>query len=126
MGLDCYWLKPNEKKSAPLHFEPGLCFENEHDEALRRNGSAMFRGKTFETIVRQITGESLYVDWMSPRKVRAVAKKLEKYVAKPWPLPPSVAEMAAGWELWTPEQIADIARMFRAYGEAGYGLAGSW
>jgi hypothetical protein len=126
MGLDCYWNKPNEKKSAPLDFEPPLCFEDHHDWQIRRDGWAMFRGKVFDTVVQQITGQTLYVEWMPPSTVQGVARKLEEYVAAPWKLPPSEDMDPTGWEFWTIQEIAEIARMFRAYGDAGYGLFGSW
>jgi len=31
MGLDNYWVKPGESKSAPLDFDPPLCIEDDHD-----------------------------------------------------------------------------------------------
>jgi hypothetical protein len=140
MGLDCYWAKPGESKSQPLDFDPPLCFEDEYDHQERREGWAFCAGsRQYQHAIRQITGISLRVStrprllfWRSndgtsvltSRAVLQIAERLEAFAEKPWPLPSS--EMRRGWEAFSAKEYRDIARMFRAYGEAGYQLIGSF
>jgi hypothetical protein len=124
MGLDCYWTKPNEGKSRPLDFDPPLCIEDEHDRQSRREGWAHFRGRTFEDAIEQVTGVSLRAR-LDSATVRRMAERLEAFAAKPWPLPPS-ENLHLGWEAFSADHYRDLARMFRAYADAGYELSGSW
>lgn len=124
MGLDCYWTKPGERKSAPLDFDPPLCFEDEHDRQYRREGWAHFRGRTFEDAIEQITGVSLRA-CLDSATVRRIAHTLDRFAAQPWPLPPS-ENWQLGWEAFTADHYRDIARMFRAYADADYELIGSY
>jgi hypothetical protein len=143
MGLDCYWSKPNNSKSKPLDFDPPLCFEDELDEEQRREGWAVFAGaRGFERAIEEITGISLRVSttwryrlfpWrgiyrftscLTTRTVLKIAARLERFGKEPWTLPPS--KHRRGHHYWDAEVYRDIARMFRAYGEAGYELHGDW
>jgi hypothetical protein len=126
MGLDNYWVKPGESKSMPLDFDPPLCIEDEYDRKSRRDGWAHFRGGPCHLVIQQITGISLYSDWLDNATVRKMAERLEAYGAKPWQLPPTTALDPGGREFWSKERLRDIARLFRAYADAGYGLHGSW
>jgi hypothetical protein len=126
MGLDNYWLKPGESKSKPLDFDPPLCIEDEHDRQERREGSAHFRGRACYIVIEQITGVSVYSDWIDNAAVRTIADKLEAFAAKPWPLSPTPDLDPAGWESHSGQRLHDLARLFRAYADAGYGLRGSW
>jgi len=143
MGLDCHWIKPKEIKSQPLDFDPPLCFEDDDDFKERRDGWAFFAGaRGFEHAIEEITGFSLrvsttwryrlfpwrshyrYSSCLTSRSVLQIAERLERYAANPWPLPPS--QHRRGHHYWDAEVYRDIARMFRAYGEAGYNLCGDW
>jgi hypothetical protein len=126
MGLDCYWAKPGERKSNPLDFDPPLCIEDDHDRQSRREGWAHFRGRACHFAIEQITGVSLYSRGLDNATVRAMAERLEAYAAKPWPLPPTPDLDLAGWEFQSKERLGDLARLFRAYADAGYELHGSW
>jgi len=126
MGLDNYWRKPGERQSKPLDFDPPLCFEDDHDRQDRRDGWAQLRGRACHHVIEQITGISLYSHWLDNAAVRAMAEKLEAYAAKPWPLPPTPHHDSSGWEFHSPERLHDLARLFRAYADAGYCLSGSW
>jgi hypothetical protein len=132
MGLDCYWKKPAEKQSAPLHFDPPLCFEGNHDEEMRREGWAWFNGRVFEDAILQVTGVSLRgpddngtcSSLMDSATVLRMAELFTRFAADPWPLPYLLHTW--GWERFGPEEYRDLGRLFRAYGEAGYELAGGW
>jgi hypothetical protein len=126
MGLDNYWVKPGESKSKALDFDPPLCFEDDHDRQSRRDGWAHFRGGACHFVIEQITGISLYSGCLDNATVRAMAERLEAYVAKPWPLQPTPDLDRAGWEFQSQERLRDLAHLFRAYGDAGYELHGSW
>jgi hypothetical protein len=137
MGLDCYWVKPGETKSAPLDFDPPLCFEDELDWQTRREGWAVFpAGRRFQYAIRDITGVSLRA-CLTTSAVLQIAERLDAFAAQMeavaetgLPVPPSRFRRMDGspvpgqpWEEYDAEVYRDIARMFRAYGEAGYELA---
>lgn len=129
MGLDSYWRKPGESKSAPLDFDPPLCIEDEHDRQYRVDGWAHLRSRNFSDLIEQITGVSLHSDCLDNITVRRMADSLTKFAAKPWKLPP--ADSSAGWQHlasddYITDVVRDLARLFKAYGEAGYELHGSW
>ena len=127
MGLDNYWAKPGESKSKPLDFDPPLSFEDDYDHQLRREGWASFPGRAWHVVIKQITGVSIYCKWLDNATIREMADRLEAYAAKPWQLPPTPPELhRKGWEFVCEEWLPDLARLFRAYGEAGYGLYGDW
>jgi hypothetical protein len=114
---------PNEGSSTPLDFHPPLCFEDD-DRQNRRDGIAEFVGaRLFKTAIREITGVSLY-GYLTSETVLAMAELLEKFAAKPWPLP-ACERGVRGWASFSAEEYRDIARMFRAYGGAGYCLSGN-
>ena len=128
MGLDNYWAKQGMSDYEklyfqPLKFDPPLCFGEDMLSGYDYRG---FRGKQFEKVIWQITRITLFSEWLSPRAVRRVARRLEKYVAKPRKLRPSEEDGRPGWECWELHELADVARMFRAYGDAGFGLWVSW
>jgi len=116
MGLDCYWTKPDGPRDfTPLPFDPPLFFAEDMRAAYESRG---FRGQACARLIEQIAGESLYEEWIGPDTVLRIARQLETYVAEPWKLPPTEPD-DQGWEIWQPHEIADVARMFRAYGESG-------
>ena len=140
MGLDCYWIKPGESKSQPLDFHPPLCIEDDYDHKDRREGWAVFAGaRGFEYAIRDITGVSLRARLTTgtvlqiAEQLDAFAAQLEAVAATGFPVPRSRFRRLDGspvpghsWEDFDGEVYRDIARMFRAYGGAGYELSGSW
>jgi len=109
MGLDCYWTKPGESKSTPLDFDPPLCFEGEHDRQQRREGWAHFRGNAAADLIEELTGVSLY-GHIENHVVMEMADILER----------------DAFRRPMTDMVRDLARLFRAYGKAGYELRGSW
>ena len=129
MGFDSYWIKPGEKKSKPLDFDPPLCIEDDHDRQYRHEGWAHLRSPNFVDLVERISGVSLHTEWLDNKTVRRIAGLLTEFAAKPRTLPPS--DSSAHWQHsasddYVIEVVRDLARVFKAYGEAGYELHGSW
>jgi hypothetical protein len=129
MGLDSYWVKPNETKSQPLDFDPPLCFEDLDDHFARLDGWAHFRCRSCEHLIEEITGVSLRSERLDNATVLRMSDMFASFAEKPGKLPSS--DRKNGWEYWSRKDgiidvIRDFARLFRAYGEAGYELRGSW
>lgn len=141
MGLDCYWLKPGESKSTPLDFDPPLCFEDEHDWQMRREGVAVFSAaRGLEYVIQHITGVSLRACLTADavlqiaQHLNAFATQIETEAAHQLPVSRSRFRRPDGspiegdaWEEYMDVELwRDVARMFKAYGEADYELIGSW
>ena len=127
MGLDNYWIKPGESKSEPLYFDPPLSFEDDYDNQLRREGWAYFPGRAWRVVIKQITEVSLHSKRLDNATIRRMAERLEAYAARPWRLPPTPPNLhRKGWEFVSEEWFRDLARLFRAYGDAGYEMSGDW
>jgi hypothetical protein len=129
MGLDSYWIKPDESKSQPLDFDPPLVFEDDGDQQARHEGWAHFRSRSFECLIEEITGVSLRSECLDNGTVKRMADLLASYAANPWELPPSQSNV--GSEHWShhervSEIVSDLARLFQAYAREDYGLFGSW
>ena len=140
MGLDCYWIRPGETKSAPLDFDPPICFEDELDWQTRREGWAVCPdARIFAHAIRDITGVSLR-DRLAIATVLQIAEHLDAFAAQleaeaAHGLPVSRSRFrrldgsplpGGAWQDFDAEIYRDIARIFRTYGEAGYELVGCW
>ncbi len=96
MGLDNIWIEPEGKRLQPVTFEPPL----ELGVGILTDPDYSFRGKIYASYVEAVTGVDLYED-LNNETVIKVAARLEGFVV----------------------HARDLARMFRAFGDAGYDLA---
>jgi len=74
-----------------------------------------FRGKVYAELILDVTGVSLYEEWIPPEVVREMAAALEACD------PEAVAEPGT-----PPGAVRDIARFFRVCADRGLGLVGWW
>lgn len=105
MGLDSFWVYPDGDDVKHPEFDPPLRLCG---GMFSGNGSGSFRGKVYDADIRVVTGQSLYREVIDNETVRLMAERLEMF---------STSE--------SPEQ-KDLARMFRAYADAGFMLKGWW
>lgn len=108
MGLDSFWVHPDGEDVPHPEFDPPLRLCG---GMFSGNGSGSFRGKVYEDLVREVTGHSLYQEVIDNETVRAMADDL------------AVLQNCSSRD--NIEQ-KDIARMFRAYADAGFELKGWW
>ena len=120
MGLDNYWLMPEENEfgdkpdSHPI-FDPPLRLCG---GMLSGNGCPSFRGKVYAGFVESVSGFSLYKD-LSNEQVKQIAEALEGQISE--------ESRSQFWEEDdTPETINDLRRMFRTYADHGARLVAWW
>jgi hypothetical protein len=116
MGLDSYWLKlckPGE--TAPvITFDPPL---NLISGIMSEHGEGSFRGKVYAETIEHLSEISLYQELMENTNVQNIATALEQHIEN--------TQHEPEIESIDPD-LKDLARMFRAYGNAGYSLIGWW
>jgi hypothetical protein len=122
MGLDNYpardpegtlsWKDEEEFRKAGIRLCGGLFSD----------GTVSFRGKVYSELVEEVTGVSLYRNWIPPETVREMAAALSAH---------SPEELARIWlgEDYKEEHVremADLQRYFQICAQRGLGLIGWW
>ncbi len=109
MGLDNYWIMPNQEPhpdfDPPLNLCGGL-FSN--------NGCESFRGKVYASFCQEVMQINLYQDCLSNQELLNANLKLSEWL-----------ETESTWENFSKEEILDIQRMFNKYASLGATLE-SW
>ena len=95
MGLDNIWIEPAGKTLKAVTFNPPLQLW----VGMLTDPARSFRGKAYAGYVQEVSGVDLYED-LDNATVLKVATGLEGFVT----------------------HASDLARMFRAFGDAGYCL----
>jgi len=122
MGLDNYPARDPEGTLLP---EDEEAFRNAGIRllgALFSDGVVSFRGKVYNDLVEQVTGVSLYQEWIPPETVQEMAAKLAAH---------SPEELARMWygEDYTEEHVREmesLQRHFLICAQRGLGLIGWW
>ena len=131
MGLDNYWVKiidsgdgreiipmdelPDGERPA---FDPPLYVCG----GLFSGGDYSFRGKVYVGLILEVTGYSLYDEHIENDGILAIADALEDFIARhDADLEAALTNLSCFCER-EPEEVRDLARMFRAFGEAGAAL----
>lgn len=115
MGLDNY-AQPSE------HGE----LSEEDKQAFIRSGIMLgggeggFRGKIYDEYVYDITGESLYQDWIPPDTVKKMYQALVKCDPK------EVTAKGSYWYPITESEILELRTFFKICAERNLGLLGSY
>lgn len=112
MGLDSHWVNENrESVSIPGDFK--VC-----GGLLSGHGNESFRGKVYDSVVQAASGVSLYQEYIDPATVRLIADKLAMFSFE-------AAKSKSTYDI-TPEEYADLQRMFKIHAETGHALMGDW
>lgn len=124
MGLDTYALRsPHED----LTEEDAQAFDQAGIElcgGILSGSGGSFRGKVYDDLVLEVTGVSLYQEWIPPEKVQEMYQAL---AARDPEEALSAAEATGNlWREHTPDEIVQLCAFFRVCAERGLGLAGSW
>lgn len=112
MGLDSFWKLP---EGAVVNINPPLRLCG---GMLSGSGKGSFRGKVYDRAVEAITGESLYQLEIPNATIKKMADALENGQYETF-------EANASYGT-SPQEFADIQRMFRIYADAGATLHGWW
>lgn len=116
MGLDSYWLLPENnnihpKFDPPLELCGGLFSEH---------GAESFRGKVYSPFFEHELSVSLYQEEISSEEVKEIAKKLEHFIEKKTNLPGRWSNLLHN------DEIKMLSRMFSTYAELDARLGGWW
>ncbi len=120
MGLDVYAqrgpggdLTPEDEQAFEAA-EIALC------GGMLSGAAGSFRGKVYAGLVQEITGESLYEEWIPPERVKAMHEALLR--CDPRELDAIHGELLGDVE----EAVTNLAEFFRVCAERGLGLVGWW
>ena len=116
MGLDSYWLLPEEKQTHPK-FDPPLelC-----GGLFSENGSESFRGKVYSPFFEHELYISLYQEEISAKEIKEIAKKLNNFIELK-------SKTFGRWSTYLHNhEIRMLSRMFSAYAELNARLGGWW
>lgn len=82
------------------------------------DGVTSFRGKVYDLFVQEVTGESLYEEWLPPETLAEMADKLVDCD------PETVCDQLDLGEHFTPtpDEIRNLRRLFRICADRGLGL----
>lgn len=122
MGLDSYFYFPGSKDQSTwpkVDISVNLCgglFSGED------NGKS-FRGKVYDGVIGEVTNGrfTLYVEEQGNDVVLGIAQALEEALKAQ----PDRQEWVVNYSI-PRREIEDLAKAFRAFGDAGYGIAGWW
>ena len=119
MGLDTYAARtPDDEElgeeDKQAFEEAGILLCRGFNSGHGDDGS--FRGKVYSHTVEEVTGVSLYEEWIPPETVETMADAFEQCD------PEAVAREDAGGP--SAREIRDLARFFRICADRGLGLIG--
>lgn len=105
--------------------DPDISLTEADDEAFRRarvllcecEGDTSFRGKVYAELVEDVTGVSLFQEWIPPEVVRRMAAQLEQC---------DPVEEAGRQDDCSPFEVVEVGRFFRLCADRGLGLINSW
>ena len=85
--------------------------------------SGSFRGKVYDLLILQVTGVSLYQEWIPPDAVREMARAFDESD------PEAVAQQMQGTGRrhgWSAAEIIELRKFFRVCAERNLGLVNWW
>jgi hypothetical protein len=88
------------------------------------DGSTSIRGKVYDDVVREATGESLYCEWMPPETVAVIAEALAQRTPAELAVLNTRARGSRQDGGTNPDEMADLQRFFALCAERGLGLIG--
>ena len=119
MGLDTYAMRGSDIE---LTKEDLAAFEAADIQLCEGVPSGLtygFRGKVYDDLVLEITGESLYQDWIPPKRVKRMYEALAK-------CNPEEAAKGNYFYSITESDVVNLRKFFKVCAERNLGLVGSW
>ena len=123
MGLDVYALRSPEEA---LREEDVLAFEQANIElcgGIFSGDGGSFRGKVYDMLILDITGESLYQQWIPPETVKEMAAALHRVDRDEFD---KTAPEQYRYEKFNSYTIEHLCKFFDVCVTLGLGLAGDW
>lgn len=123
MGLDVYAVRSPE---IGLSEDDEQAFEEAGIDlcgGIYSGGAGSFRGKVYDMLILDLTGVSLYQEWIPPETVQQMAEALQRVD------PGTFEKELAGnysWEVYSAHTIEHLRKFFDVCARRGLGLAGSW
>lgn len=123
MGLDSMWRVRRGKEYLEIDVsEKDLAILEAHPVCgglFSGHGAGSFRGKVYNDLVENLTGQSLYQEYIPPGTIQAMAEKLGKT---------SYAQASSRMTHWRldPEEYRNLQKMFEVYARYDAGLVGWW
>jgi len=126
MGLDTFASRAPE--SCVLTAEDAAAFQAADIDlcgGVYSDGVTSIRGKVYAELVLEVTGISLYQEWIRSEEVQSLSNALEAYSAE---------DLARLWDSLdvrggpghSARETAELKRFFRVCAEQGLGLIGWW
>jgi len=122
MGLDSFWVHPNdtdEHKETHPEFTPELRLCG---GMFSEFGSGSFRGKEYSAFIEDWTDFHLYHELMDNETVAEIGLHLQRYADN---MVSHDLTLHTNYDI-SEDEVRDLARMFVAYGAAGFELVGWW
>ena len=120
MGLDTYASKSQD--DLELSAEDIEAFEDARIElcgGIFSGEGGSFRGKVYSILIHEITGESLYQEWIPPETVKDMYQALADCD------PEQAIADSDSWER-VPEEIIELRKFFKVCAERDLGLLNWW
>lgn len=116
MGLDTYATRNRAELTDEDIAAFGAADINLIGGLLSGNGNdGSFRGKVYSWLIEEITGETLYQEWIAPDVVAQMADALGNYDVD-----------SSDLESEDAESLVNLCRFFRVCADRGLGLHGWW
>ena len=119
MGLDTYATRGPDKELTEEDLAAFEAADIRLCEGVRSGMTYGFRGKVYDDLVQEITGESLYQNWIPPETVKEMYEALTK-------CNPEEAAKGNYFYSITESDIINLRRFFKVCAERNLGLVGSW
>ena len=114
MGLDSYWAMPDKSEPPPaVELNPPLC-----GGMLSGASSNSFRGKVYDSLIKAVTGVSLYEEEIPNEEVKRMADKLEAF--------DPCDGVIGGTRIFRPGEVRSLVKSFRYHADLGCSLCGWW
>ncbi len=117
MGLDSFWMKRVAGQAEPVPVSAGHNYAGIFGGMFSANGDSSFRGKVYNDIITEITGQTLYEECIPSEVVKDMAADL---AATPY-RPEFQEKYGVG-----PVGYSSLVRMFQEYAALDAELYGWW
>lgn len=123
MGLDSLWRIQKGKEYVEIELdEKDVAILEAHPligGMLSKHGQESFRGKCYSDLIQNLSGESLYQEYIKPERVQHIADKLNQT---------SHAQALSRMTRWPLDkrEFRNLQVVFTVYAKYGAGLVGWW
>ncbi len=128
MGLDSFASRnPNEVELSPEDLTAFKAANSELCGGMYSGDEGSFRGKIYDDLIREVTGVSLYQEWIPPEEIQRLSEKLDAY--SPEQLAAISTRVDGAIDASSAHnalECANLQAFFRVCAAQGLGLIGWW